>query len=92
MKKASAKKRGSVTKGFVTGLKKTKNFVVENRGKLGKLLLMLAALAALSAAALLILYALDIVYFEDGLQINMHLFDKFQNSWYGWMIVIAVQL
>ncbi len=53
---------------------------------------MILSLVALSAVALLVLSAFNIVYYEDGLQINMELFAKFQNSWYGWIIIIAVQV
>ena len=73
-------------------LKKIKDAIVNNRKKIGKLLLMILSLVALSAAAMLILYAFGIIYFEDGMQINMQLFSEFQNSWYGWIIVIAVQV
>ena len=69
-----------------------KSFMVNNYRKIGKVLLITASLVALSAAAMLILAAFDIIYIDNGLQINTHLFDRFQNSWYGWIIIIAVQV
>ena len=92
MKKSTTKKRGSLKEKTVAAFNKTKNYIVENRKKLGKILLMLLSLVALSLVALLILSAFNIVYYDDGLQINMELFARFQNSWYGWIIVIAVQV
>jgi uncharacterized membrane protein YdjX (TVP38/TMEM64 family) len=41
---------------------------------------------------LLLLSAFGIVYFDDGdLQFNVELFDRFKNSWYGWVIIIVIQ-
>lgn len=82
----------SVKKSLTSALERLKNFIVNNYKKLGKLLLMVAALVALSAVSLLILCAFGIVYFEDGMQINMGLFSQFQNAWYGWIIIILVQV
>ena len=92
MKDNSKKKSAEGKKRPMEALKKIKNAVINNRKKIGKLVLMILSLVALSAAAMLILYAFGIVYFEDGLKINMDLFSQFQNSWYGWIIVIAVQV
>ena len=90
--KNNQKNRRATKESLALAFNKTKNYIVSNRKNLGKLLLMVASLVALSAAALFVLYLFDIVYFEDGMQINMHLFDQFRNSWYGWIIIIAVQV
>ena len=92
MKDKSKKNRPGIKKSLATAFNKTKNCIVDNRKKIGKIFLMLLSLIALSAVALLVLSAFNIVYYEDGLQINMQLFEKFQNSWYGWLIIIAVQV
>ena len=57
-----------------------------------KVLLILASVVALSLVALLILTAFDVVYFDDGMQINAELFERFRDSWYGWIIVILIQI
>ena len=82
----------SVKKSITSTLDRLKSFVVNNYKKLGKILLMVAALVALSSVSLLILSAFGIIYFEDGMQINMGLFSQFRNAWYGWMIIILVQV
>ena len=92
MKDSSNKKRGTVKERLAAAYGKTKKYIIDNRKGLGKLLLMVVSLVALSLAALLALSALGIVYYEDGLQINMELFERFQHSWYGWIIIISVQV
>ena len=92
MKKTQQKKSGSVKGRVVAAFRKTKDCIVNNRKKIGKIFLMLLSVVALSAAAMLVLYAFDIIYFDDGMQMNMDLFAQFQNSWYGWIIVIAIQV
>lgn len=53
---------------------------------------MLASLVAISIVAMLILNAFGIVYFDDGLQINGTLFNSFKNAWYGWLIILLIQV
>lgn len=79
-------------KSAAAALGKIKDVIVENRKKLGKILLIIASLFALSLVALLILSAFDIVYYDGGVQINMQMFDQFRDSWYGWIIIIGVQV
>ena len=79
-------------KGLVSVFGKIKSYIANNCKKLGKVLLMIAALVALSGVSMLVLSAFGILYFEDGMQINMHLFDKFLTAWYGWIIIILVQV
>ena len=46
----------------------------------------------ISLVSLLILWAFDIVYFDDGININVELFEQFKNSWYGSLIVLLAQV
>ena len=41
---------------------------------------------------MLILSAFDIIYIDEGIKLNAELFDQFKNSWYGWLIVIFIQI
>ena len=92
MKKLQKNERESEKHGFAAGLKKAKDYIVNNRKQIGRIFLMILSLVALSAVAMLVLYAFGIVYFEDGLQINHSLFDRFLGSWYGVAIIIAIQV
>ena len=50
-------------------------------------------IAVVSVTCLLVLQAFDIIYFnEDGMQINVELFDSFKTSWYGWVFLILMQV
>ena len=69
-----------------------KGFWERNKKKIVSVLVMVASVVALSVVALLILWAFGIVYFDDGLQINAELFDSFKNAWYGWLIVLAIEV
>ena len=57
-----------------------------------KILLALLVVAGLSLASFLILYAFDIIQYNDGVQLNGELFHSFKNSWYGWVIILLFQL
>jgi uncharacterized membrane protein YdjX (TVP38/TMEM64 family) len=46
----------------------------------------------ISLVSLFILWSFDIVYFDDGVNINIELFDRFKNSWYGSLIVLLAQV
>ena len=67
-------------------------FLKKNKKKILSSLFLLAIVMAISVISFLVLQAFDIVYFEDGLQINQELFNSFTNSWYGWLIVLVLQL
>ena len=75
-----------------SALRKVKNFVADNYKKIGKILLIAVVLIALSIGALLLLSAFGVVSYNDGLQINEELFDQFLGTWYGWIIIILVQV
>ena len=57
-----------------------------------KILIMLAAFLAISFLSLLILQLFGIIYYEDGINLNIELFNSFKNSWYGWIIIIVFQV
>ena len=73
-------------------MRKVKNFVADNYKKIGKILLIAVVLIALSIGAFLLLSAFGVVSYNDGLQINEDLFDQFLDTWYGWIIIILVQV
>ena len=75
-----------------SALRKVKNFVADNYKKIGKILLIAVVLIALSIGAFLLLSAFGVVSYNDGLQINEELFDQFLDTWYGWIIIILVQV
>ncbi len=57
-----------------------------------KILIIIASFVAVSLLSALILAAFGIIYFEDGIKLNLELFDSFKNSWYGWLIIILFQV
>ena len=63
---------------------KTKLFV--------KILTILTAFIAVSLLSSLILMSFGIIYFNDGIKLNMEIFHAFKNSWYGWVIIIIFQV
>ena len=75
-----------------SALRKVKNFVADNYKKIGKILLIAVVLIALSIGAFLLLSAFGVVSYNDGLQINEELFDQFLGTWYGWIIIILIQI
>ncbi len=52
---------------------------------------MILAIIVISVITFLILFAFDVVYFDDGMKFNVELFDSFRTSWYGWIIFIVLQ-
>lgn len=69
-----------------------KNFLTQNKKIIGKLALLLLVLATISCLSVLILRALDVIYFEDGIHFHTERFRVFTDSWYGWLCLIAVQV
>ena len=57
-----------------------------------KTLIIIAAFVAISFLSALIMMAFGIIYFEDGIKLNVELFNSFKNSWYGWVIIILIQV
>ena len=69
-----------------------KQFLKKNKKTILNLLLLVLVVALLSLAATAILLAFGVLYFDNGIQLNFHLFDSFQNTWFGWLIVLAAQV
>ena len=67
-------------------------FLQKNKKILINGLSLILVFVLISFVSLLILCAFDIVYFDDGVNINIELFDQFKNSWYGSVIVLLVQV
>ena len=67
-------------------------FLQKNKKILINGLSLILVFILISFVSLLILWAFDIVYFDDGVNINIELFDQFKNSWYGSVIVLLVQV
>ena len=69
-----------------------KEFWHKNKKSILNIFLMLLTVALISVISMLILLAFDVIYFDDGMQINVDLFNSFKNSWYGWIIIILFQV
>ena len=69
-----------------------KEFFEKNKKKIIEVIIIILILIALSFVALLLLESFGIVYYEDGVQLNSELFNKFKNSVYGSLIVIVLQV
>jgi uncharacterized membrane protein YdjX (TVP38/TMEM64 family) len=53
---------------------------------------MIGILIGISLISLLVLSAFGVVSYDDGVKLNVHLFDSFIKAWYGWIIVILFQI
>lgn len=71
---------------------KAKDFIVNKKDKLLQLLKMVLSVLVVSGIVVLILFAFNVIYFEDGIQFNVEMFNTFKNSWYGWVILILFQI
>lgn len=69
-----------------------KEFLKRNKKKIINLVLLLVALIVISVVSMLILQAFGIVYYDEGIHLNAELFRSFTNSWYGWFIIIGMQV
>ena len=69
-----------------------KQFFVKNKKKILSGLFLIVIVATITVLSLLILQTFGIVYYEDGIKVNQELFNSFKNSWYGWLIIILIQI
>ena len=69
-----------------------KNFLNKNLKLIIKILLALLVVVGLSLASFLVLYAFEIIEYDDGIYLNTELFNSFKSSWYGWVIILVFQL
>lgn len=68
-----------------------KSFVNKHQ-RLAKILLIVAIFAAISLISTLILSLTGVIYFDDGIQINQELFDHFKTTWYGYVLIVLIQI
>ena len=71
---------------------KIKDFFARNRKKILSIVFILLILITLSVAALFAMSGLGILYFDEGIHLNNDIFDDFISSWYGWVILIFLQV
>ncbi len=69
-----------------------KEFIRKYKKDILKILLALIALILFSALATVILIACGVLYYDDGVQFNAHIFDSFTNSWVGGLLFIVLQI
>ena len=67
------------------------NKVKENKEIILKLLALLAIVAVISAVTLAILFATNVLNYDDGFVFNEHIFDGFRGKWYGFIVFIIIQ-
>lgn len=54
--------------------------------------LVLGVFVGISVVSMLIFWACGIIYFEDGMQFNVSIFDAFKNSWFGYVLVVFIEV
>ena len=69
-----------------------KEFFKKNKTFIANITILLLIFLLISLISLFLLWAFDIVYFDDGININIEMFDRFKNSWYGSLIVLVLQV
>ena len=60
--------------------------------KITRVLLMLAIFLLISVFSTLMLEIFDVIYLDDGIQLNVDLFSQFSTSWYGCIIIVLAQV
>ena len=65
--------------------------VRENKAIILKLLSLVLILAAISVVAMLILFATNVLSYDDGFVFNSHILDRFTGKWYGFIVFILIQ-
>ena len=69
-----------------------KNFLVKYKKAIINGLLTLLIFVGISVIAMLILWACGVIYFDDGMQFNIHIFDAIKSSWLVAVIFIVLQM
>ena len=67
------------------------NKVKDNKDIILKLLALLLIVAVISGITLAVLFATDVLYYDDGFVFNSHIFDAFRGKWYGFIVFILIQ-
>ena len=68
-----------------------KEFLIKRKKLIIDIIIMFIILLVMSIISMLTLSAFGVITFEGGLNFNMHIFDSFRDSWYGWIIFILFQ-
>ncbi len=66
--------------------------IKENKENIIKVLLMLLVLVTISLITLAILFATNVMYYDDGFVFNAELFNAFKGKWYGVIVFIVLQV
>ena len=69
-----------------------KNFLKRNKIKIINIILTVLILTVISLLSSVVLCSLGIIYFEDGMKLNTELFLSFTGSWYGWILILLLQV
>ena len=60
--------------------------------KITRVILMLGIFLLISLFSALMLDIFDVIYIDDGIQLNVELFSQFSTTWYGCIIIILAQV
>ena len=60
--------------------------------KVTRILLMLGIFVLISVFSTLLLYLFGVIYFDDGIKLNIDMFASFSKSWYGCIIIVLAQV
>ena len=71
-------------KTFINKIKEKKDIIL-------KLLALLGIIAVISLVTLAILFATNVLNYDDGFVFNEHIFDAFRGKWYGFIVFILIQ-
>lgn len=66
--------------------------VKENKAIILKLLSLLLMLAVISVIAMLILFATNVLHYDEGFVFNAHIFDSFRDKWYGFIVLMLIEI
>ena len=69
-----------------------KELFVKNKRLITRSLLALGILVLFSVIAAIILIAFDVLYYDGGIQFNIHIFDAFASSWIGILLFFVLQV
>ncbi len=72
--------------------KKTKEEMAKLYKKLMRILIMLGIFFLISLFSAFLLYLFDIIYYDDGIQLNRDMFASFSTTWYGCLLIILAQI
>lgn len=68
------------------------NFLKKHKKQIIKMIIMLGTLVIFSLLSMLILMLFNVIYIDGGIKLNIELFSSFTDKWYGWVIIILLQI